>query len=476
MTFNKIKEIFIQNNIGDDKHKQHHELAKSISKSDILELSEDKTKVRLKLDIPTKTPEEIDENTIYVEQIPLNSTHDSLKSLFSKYGKVNYISLPRYKKSRQIKQFCFVEFDDVQSVQNVLTGFKKFDAVLQFTAVKPENLLSIATFESKTDENDEHEPPAKKIKLNNETDGEVKDEQQIDVNEAHDLKKEEEEDECDDHEIEENPNDGEEMDKAEETNAVDDVTTKKKKLRKHKRNQSKKKFIDERMMAMKVMKRSDWKKTRNAYLNLERQKAKEIKKILRDSYNKRNDHKNQQFPPASTSTKASPKISFYGSPNERSDEAHEQATESIFESYQSGNLNFTPGCIVNIKFREPCVDSKEFKNEIKQFPCVEYVDILEGGSQCYIRVSQGTASHELIRHYSSCEYETEILKDDLEKEYWKKIFDNREKKKRNKDNNKNAVVEKRHRKRGREKLVIKISKATQSNQIIRFGETEDHME
>ena len=146
--------------IPEEKHL--HEITKSVTKSTILELSEDKTKIQLKSDVPKKTQEEIDECTVYIEQIPINSTHDSLKLIFSKYGKVNYVSLPRYKKSRQIKQFCFIEFDDPANVQNVVTAFKKIDGVLQGTSVKPENLLSITTFEK--DDHDE-EPPLKKTKI-----------------------------------------------------------------------------------------------------------------------------------------------------------------------------------------------------------------------------------------------------------------------------------------------------------------------
>ncbi|XP_070499188.1 la-related protein 7 [Chironomus tepperi] len=456
LSFNKISQILRTYLIPEEKHIP--ELAKSVSKSTILELSEDKTKIQLKADVPKKTQEEIDECTVYVEQIPINSTHDSLKLIFSKYGKVNYVSLPRYKKSRQIKQFCFIEFDDPASVQNVVTAFKKIDGVLQGTSVKPENLLSIATFEK-----DDHceEPPLKKAKL---------DSQEPENTETNVPEKE---DECDDENVKK---DEDEKASDKEAATADDSTTTdspKKKKRKHKRrNTAKNKLVDEHLMSMKVMRKNEWKKLRNAYLNLERQKAKEIKKILRESYNKRTDNKSQAY--SALTTKVSPKINFYGSPNERSSENVNEPVTEPKSDLQSGNLVFTPGCIVNIKFREPCVEFKEFKKELKQFPSVQYVDIMEGGSQCFIRVNASQAAHELVNHYSSCEYETEILKDDLEKDYWKKIIDSREKKKKNEDKSK-PNPEKRIRRRGREKLVDKISKATQ-NQIIKFGDFDEHTE
>lgn len=457
LRFNKISQILRTYLIPEEKHL--HELTKSVSKSTILELSEDKTKIQLKSDVPKKTQEEIDECTIYIEQIPINSTHDSLKSIFSKYGKVNYVSLPRYKKSRQIKQFCFIEFDDPASIQNVITAFKKIDGVLQGTSVKPENLLSITTFEK--DDHDE-EPPAKKARI------EIEEPESTEKNEVE--SKDKSEDESAKKDENEKAND-------KEATAADESATgesPKKKKRKHKRrNTAKNKQVDEHLMSMKVMRKNEWKKLRNTYLNLERQKAKEIKKILRETYNKRTDSKIQSF--AALTAKVSPKINFYGSPNERSSETvNEPVAESMSEIYQSGNLLFTPGCIVNIKFREPCVDFKDFKKELKQFPSVQYVDIMEGGSQCFIRVNASQAAHELVSHYSSCEYETEVLKDELEKDYWKKIIDSREKKKKNEDKSK-PNTEKRHRRRGREKLVDKISKATQ-NQIIRFTDIDDHTE
>jgi La-related protein 7 len=127
--------------------------------------------VKLKEPTQMKSKEEIDNCTVYVEQIPLNSTHDSLRTIFSKYGKVNYISLPRYKKSRQLKHFCFIEFDDASSIAKVVAAFKKFDAVLHCSSTKPENLQSIATFDKDKEEEKEQEeedvtadgePPAKK--------------------------------------------------------------------------------------------------------------------------------------------------------------------------------------------------------------------------------------------------------------------------------------------------------------------------
>lgn len=393
--------------------------------------------------------------------------------MFSKFGKVNYVSLPRYKKSRQIKQFGFIEFDDEESITKAITAFRKFDGVLQYSSLKPENLLSIVTHEkeetetpAEKDEQESDEPPAKKARLESETEeskavepSEDK-EEEVDKQEDDPMSQDNDNDESDDSEpSQEKPTDEQ----------PDGEAKKKKKNRKHKKKKvGQKAFFDEKVMAIKIMRKKEWKKMRNSYLNLERQKAKEIKKILRESFNKRNNNKiqeNQKFSPANT---ASPRINFYKSPNDR-EEPTEAAPESKVESTASG-LSFVPGVIVNIKFREPCLDYKELKKELKQYSYVCYVDVLEGGAQCYVRVDAASSAQELVTQYSGCEYETEVLKNEAEKEYWKKIFERRDAKKSKDSPKKEPAV---RRRRGREKLVEKINKAAQH---IRFEENEEAVE
>lgn len=440
-------------------------IKKALSRSTILELSEDQTKVRRKESAPMKSQEEIDDCTLYVEQIPINSSHESISSIFSRFGKVNYVSLPRYKKSRQIKQFGFVEFDDKESIMKAINCFKKVDGVLQFASIKAENLLSIATHDKddieiaeKVGEDETGEPPAKKARIEDAVVPEIK----VDEAEENEMEPISEEKVTD--EVVDESSAKEEQDIS--ANEAEPVK-KKKKNRHHKKKPIKKGFFDERIMAMKIMRKKEWKKMRNAYLNLERQKAKEIKKILRDSYNKRNNNKIQESQKFSPATTASPRINFYGSPNDREDpiEASDQP-----EAAPTSGLAFIPGVIVNIKFREPCLDFKELKKEFKQYPYCNYVDILEGGAQCFIRVDTPNAAQELVSQYSSCEYETDILKDEAEKEYWKKIFEKRDSKK-NKDLPKKEQPVKRR--RGREKLLEKINKAAHH---IRFEESEEVVE
>lgn len=79
MNFNKIKNLL---NGGPE-----NIIRKALSRSTVLEMSEDQTSVKRKDDAPLKTQDEIDECTIYVEQIPINSSHESISSIFSRFGK-----------------------------------------------------------------------------------------------------------------------------------------------------------------------------------------------------------------------------------------------------------------------------------------------------------------------------------------------------------------------------------------------------
>eukprot|EP00124_Ichthyophonus_hoferi_P001937 Ihof_evm10s116 gene=Ihof_evmTU10s116 len=89
-------------------------LAKSLRTSSLLELSSDGTKVRRKTAF--EPPQDVDERTIYVENLPPSCDHDLLRDLYSKYGTVTYVSLPRFP-NKVIKGFAFVEFSSQKEAQ-----------------------------------------------------------------------------------------------------------------------------------------------------------------------------------------------------------------------------------------------------------------------------------------------------------------------------------------------------------------------
>lgn len=224
----------------------------------------------------------------------------------------------------------------------------------------------------------------------------------------------------------------------------------KKKNRKHKRKERKNKIIDERALAIKIMRKSSWKKMRNEYLNLERQKAKEVKKSLQES---------RKVNVKSQLVKFSPVINFYKSPSGQDpDNSH----DAVAEEKNDGDVK--SGSIVNIKFREVCHDLKELRQEFRQFSYVKHVEIVENGAQCNVRVLNEQNADDLMSLYTGCEHTTAILSGDAEDQYWNRMTEIKENNKR-KHEEKPTLPKKQR--RGREKLTKMIMKAC-TPQHIRF--------
>lgn len=57
-----------------------------------------------------------DNCTVYVENLPKHVTHDWVKHMFKRCGNVTYVSLPKYKKTGDFKGFGFVEFSCPEAV------------------------------------------------------------------------------------------------------------------------------------------------------------------------------------------------------------------------------------------------------------------------------------------------------------------------------------------------------------------------
>ncbi|KYN17915.1 PREDICTED: la-related protein 7 [Trachymyrmex cornetzi] len=132
--FNKLRELTTDTN----------RIAKALQGSTMLKVSEDGTKVcRL---TPIQKKEDIDQCTIYVQNLPPDADHDWLISIFSKYGSVEYVSIPRYRINRKIKGFAFVEFDKPSSAEECIKTFRKKKGVLP-SYISPNELLSITTFD-----------------------------------------------------------------------------------------------------------------------------------------------------------------------------------------------------------------------------------------------------------------------------------------------------------------------------------------
>jgi len=101
LTFNRLKAMRVT---------EVSQLVEAIKKSEMLELSEDGSKVRRDL---VKAPmENIDPVTraIYVEGLPLAFGIDEIAKFFAHYGHVKLVDLPHHRETGEPRGFCFVEF------------------------------------------------------------------------------------------------------------------------------------------------------------------------------------------------------------------------------------------------------------------------------------------------------------------------------------------------------------------------------
>ena len=137
--------------------------------SDIFEIQENpERQIKRKNEIPTRVEGEADSKTIYVEKLPVNVTLEMLQHVFSKYGTVNYISMPKFKHNGFPKGFAFVEFADDEGAKKSIEAFVLAKRRIP-CGLDPGELQSIKSYqiekehEQKTSE--KSEPPKKKAKI-----------------------------------------------------------------------------------------------------------------------------------------------------------------------------------------------------------------------------------------------------------------------------------------------------------------------
>lgn len=451
------------------------DIAKSLSNSQLLEL--DETSQRVKRKLPVNENRNVDEKTLYVEALPSTADHDWVKQIFERFGKVAYISLPKYSKSRKIKEFGFVEFEKEDSVNKAIKAFQEFNGVLSMQEKDPADLTSVKSYiqeqseekeeqeqnsmnqsesrkRSKNEEiKDEYEPTAKKCKTVPQVELQISNTEKSSTSQS-------------------------------EGEGKGDNNLKKKRKRKKKSKtveQLKLKAelnTDVAYYELKILPKKDWKRLRNKYLNLQREKVSELKRKV---WRERQELKQQKEATAteenttqsSTQDQKNSKVNakhklqkmnmnFYGAAEEEVPSkvnTTEKTVQTNAALARAPLFSYEPGLIVEVSFLEPCVNIKEFKVDMRQYNSVKYVDIKEGTMQAYLRLESSQKAKEFCQQVSCAEYQCKILSDEAETNYWQKIEKDREQKL-----NKQVKIPQ---KRGREKVKKLITKH------IRFGDEDE---
>ncbi|XP_049868028.1 la-related protein 7 [Pectinophora gossypiella] len=391
-----------------------NDIAKAMKHSTILELSEDKSKVRRKTPVQAY---DADLRTVYVESIPVTATREWLQRVFSVYGDVAYISLPKFKNSQKIKGYGFIEFKKPEDAQKCLNMFIKMGCKLP-TCMPPEELSSIKMFSieeapedadnsHKEEKHEECEPPKKKkknkekksknleLKLEQESDGEKRDTPTRSSEENKSIT---------------TPN--EEIKTSEVESSKDEMTsqdegadeaTRKKKTRKRtakERSKAKKSLGPNEaskgaLWGLQVLSKSEWKSLRNKYLNLQRKYMKEVKKTLQ---NKR--HALSGIPAPAASVEAEQAI------------INPQASEA---SKSVAPLERIPGVFVKEVLPEPCLDVRLTKRTVRSNVHVLHVEAKEGQSEIVMRFDSAKAADEYCAQSSN---RARVLSGGEEEEQW----------------------------------------------------------
>lgn len=428
LEFNKMKKLVTKS----------EDLVKALEKSQLLELNEDKTSVRRITEIPTTR--DADDRTIYVEAIPTDATHDWIIKTFSRFGSVAYVSLPRYKNSKQLKEFGFVEFTDEIGAQKAINAFKEFDGVL-CNETNPEALVSITSYEK---------------------------EQNTENVATEEVRPEKRKRQCASSSSASSCSDSEDSMTAKRFKLSDDdeelsgILKKKRKHRKKKSNKAQEQQKN-KLSGLKIMHKRDWKRLRNKYLNLQREKIAEIKRqISRQSVRTpkstshhhhyyHHHHQHHRHLHRQILMKSPRSMNFYK--DTKCNQEETKTSEPTFQvpaapisapsdpSLRSPQFQCERGVILNIKLQEPCVDTKAFKTSLRAYPQVKYIDIKEGDTDAFIRCDTPYNTQKLNKQMKGV---GRVLQGDQETAYWDKIM-----KDRNAKLTKNVKVKS---KRGREKV------------------------
>ncbi|VVC43542.1 La protein, RNA-binding domain,La-type HTH domain,LARP7, RNA recognition motif 1,Lupus La [Cinara cedri] len=454
------------------------DIVKAIESSNILGVSDCKTKVYRIQPIEDKQPEDIERCTVYVEQLPLKADHDWVKSMFEKYGNVAYISLPKFK-SGTIKRFAFVEFEDEESAKKVVEEHKKQH---EEPKILPEDLQSIITFnedENKKDTGIINLERKRKHSINNDSVKDKKMKKEVpkvsalgnknnkkkkkkDKNKKNNMENEQKESSF---EISDNENNqkallNEQLDssieksdeimpsdddkkKCNESNDVDSLI-KKKKRKRNKGKKGKSNINTTITPSLRIMSKTEWRKLRNQFLNMQRQKMSLLKAQLQ--HPKYTENHNTNF--------------------------HKNTEDNFDKNINSVNLQsevvkskdirvkYEPGVILKITFSNPIESDKIFKAEAKTDSNVKFVDVVNN-CEAYIRCDCQESAQKIAEENRWPQ--TTLLKGEEEKLYWEKILRDREIK---------FTIQKNTKKpRGRLKLINKAEKRLA--QHVTFTEEND---
>ncbi|XP_062849228.1 la-related protein 7 [Trichomycterus rosablanca] len=498
-TFNRMKKLTTDIKL----------IARALKNSNMVEVNLEGTQIRRRRPLG-ESPRDVDDRTVYVELLPKDVTHLWIERVFNKCGTVVYVSIPRFKSSGDPKGFAFVEFETSEQAQKAIEMLnnpaedapRKAGIFPKTSAGKP------IPFNAVQDSiQDEDEDGKKKKKKKKRTHSDLKDDsveemstENVTVKEhageaeetnrkrkpsskgaetesvvetkksdkkaekkrrrshSADVAKNEgqedkpakirrvEKEESDIEELASEETIEKEKRNGKENREKDDkedslLKAKRKRKKKHKERIK----IEEEVIPLRVISKNDWLKLKKEYLSLQKQCMANLKKNISDFSQKDMACDN-------------PETLEDG----KSCDGNHPKKETVGPKFESG-------VIVKITHNKPLPNKKCVKDTLSEISAVQYVDIIEGDAEGFIRFKSPedakaviTARSELQQKYN---WNLEILTGDHEQRYWQKILVDRQAK----------LNRPRDKKRGTEKLISKaekiiVARAKEANKHIRFDD------
>ncbi|XP_026524495.1 la-related protein 7 isoform X2 [Notechis scutatus] len=515
ISFNKMKKLTTDRKL----------IARAVKSSSVVELDLEGIRIRRRQPLGDE-PKDVDGRTVYVELLPKNVNHGWIERVFGKCGNVVYVSIPRYKTSKDPKGFAFVEFETKEQAEKAIEFLNNppedaprkpgmFPKTIKNKAV-PTLPTSDSTVveekkkkkkkKSKTKkENNQSNTGAKDVYMTSSTEytkshRTISESSETDLSEIqrHSSKKEKKKldktqssglgetrsgkrkrNRSDDGEmsvvkvkkISQKDNvhsakehsagleDSKEISTEEEREIGDKKETSlSKSKRKHKKKHKERHKMGEEVIPLRVLSKNEWMQLKQEYLTLQKASMSSLKKAMTKANTVPLGTMEIDVCPADDSATRNGKCIS------NNDLAPAEKIHPMGPQFESG-------VIVKILGTDPLPGRKHIKDMLTTLADVAYVDLLEGDTECHVRVKTPGDAQLLINSHKDLQtknnWKLEILTGDHEQRYWQKILVDRQAK----------LNQPREKKRGTEKLIAKaekmrLLKTQEISKHIRFSEDE----
>ncbi|XP_072899135.1 la-related protein 7 isoform X1 [Hemitrygon akajei] len=474
-------------------------IARALRNSDVIELNVEGTKLRRRMALGVQ-PQDIDDRTVYVELLPKNVTHGWIERVFSKCGKVVYISIPRYKTSGDPKGFAFVEFETLPGAQKAIELLnnppedapRKPGVFPKTVKNKPVPGLNSSdnnppeekkkkkkkksrkaeccksTAEATDQSHKENAEASEKVRGNrivsdcSETDvpdlckprpkGEMRKREKIEETNRRKRKRSSPEKAEELSSAKVRRVTSREKEKTDREKDIKDASTEdehgsgdkkdesmSKSKRKRKKKHKDRHKVEEEVIPLRVLSKKEWMDLKHEYLTLQKSSMSNLKKTMLEIKQKNDSEGIEE-----TDKTKQECLNAKAKVND----------EGTCPSVKVNTLGpqFVSGVIVKITSTEPLLGRKQIKDALMKLSEVLYVDLLEGDTEGHARFKTPADAQSVMKAHreiqSKYNWKLELLSGDGEQRYWQKILVDRQAK----------LNRPRDKKRGTEKLIGKAEK------------------